>query len=129
MLAIEAESLVREWFPHGYCLAWDYRLIAVEVISDGFIFLAYVILALGLLLAHRMGALDRLIRKDNVWMWICFIFACGNTHFLSTFAVWLPIYIATAGFKVITAAVSVAAAADAVAKLLEIRKERLSAHA
>ena len=100
------ESYVADWFPHGYCLAWDWRLIALDVAGDVMVALSYALIPLGIVWAHLKGCLYLSINDDNYWMWITFIGACGITHALGPIQIWHPIYVAAAFAKVCTGLIS-----------------------
>lgn len=94
--------------PHGYCLLWDPALIWTHVVSDALIGLAYfsIPLVLGRFLAQR---------RDvefgwAVWLFAAFILACGVTHFMSIFVLWVPAYGIEGLIKLVTAIVSIATA-------------------
>lgn len=102
------EEFIENWFPHGYCLAWDPRLIAAYLIGDSAIFIAYALIPLAIGLAVRDGLTDRLITRGNAWMWSCFIGSCGLSHVTANFEIWFPVYVATAFIKIATGAISLA---------------------
>jgi signal transduction histidine kinase len=94
--------------PHGICLTWRPELIWTHVIADALIGLAYF--SIPLVLA-RLGAK----RPDfgfgwTLWCFVAFILACGTTHFMSIWTLWVPDYgwealvkAATAGASIFTA--------------------------
>lgn len=93
---------------HGFCLSWAPGLIALHVLSDAAIGLAYfsIPLALGALVKQR---------PDLRFGWVinlfaAFIIACGLTHFMSILTLWVPAYGVEGIIKLITAIVSVATA-------------------
>ncbi len=95
--------------PHGYCLLWDPRLVWTHVIADAVIALAYFSIPL---------VLWRLLRArrdiDFGWMvalFATFILACGTTHLISIYVLWVPAYGLEAAVKVVTALASIATAA------------------
>lgn len=100
------DELIRDWFPHGYCLAWDWRLIAADVLGDLSTGVAYFLLPFAIAVAAKAGKLDRIITRGNWWMWVTFIAFCGVTHLLGPVAIWQPIYVAVAFAKICTGAVS-----------------------
>jgi len=92
--------------PHGMCYLWDARLLALHVISDGFIALAYFSIPVILLFFVRK-------RRDLPFpavftMFGLFIVACGMTHVLDIWTIWHPIYWVSGAVKAATACVSVA---------------------
>ena len=94
--------------PHGYCLLWDPALIWTHVVSDALIGLAYfsIPLVLGRFLAQRRDVEFGWV----VWLFAAFIMACGVTHFMSIFVLWVPAYGIEGLIKLATAVVSVATA-------------------
>tara|TARA_R110000782_G_scaffold268047_4_gene364060 strand:+ start:2562 stop:3797 length:1236 start_codon:yes stop_codon:yes gene_type:complete len=94
--------------PHGYCLLWAPGLIWLHATSDVIIGLAYfsIPLALGWFV-HK--------RKDLEYRWVfllfvCFILACGMTHFMAVYTLWVAAYGLEGLIKLITAILSVATA-------------------
>src|SRR6478672_10759515 len=95
--------------PHGYCLLWDPSLIWTHVASDAVIALAYF--SIPLVLWRLLKA-----RPDIEFGWILglfatFILACGTTHLLSIYVLWVPTYGVEAVVKMITALASIGTAA------------------
>ena len=94
--------------PHGICLLWEPELIWLHVVSDALIAMAYfsIPFALAIFVSKR---------RDLKFGWIywsfgTFIMACGLTHVLSIYTLWVPIYgieglvkAATAGASILTA--------------------------
>lgn len=94
--------------PHGYCLLWQPDLLALHVISDLVIGLAYFSIPVAL-------AVYLMRRKDMhftwmIWLFAAFILACGTTHFLSILVLWVPAYGLEGVVKAITALVSIGTA-------------------
>ncbi len=94
--------------PHGYCLAWDPRLIFLHVFSDTLIALAYFTIPIALFYVVRR-------RRDMsysgvVLLFAMFIFACGLTHMFAVLTLWQPVYGLEGVVKLLTAVVSVATA-------------------
>ncbi len=95
--------------PHGYCLLWEPSLIWTHVLADLVIALAYFSIPFGLWRLLRA-------RRDIEFGWMValfatFILACGTTHLLSIYVLWVPAYGIEAAVKVITALASIATAA------------------
>lgn len=95
--------------PHGYCIAWDSRLIWVMVTSNAMIALAYFSIPF---------ALARFLRLQRGlpfgWMFVlfsAFIFSCGLTHLLEIVNIYRPAYRLDAVLMAITAVISLATAA------------------
>jgi PAS domain S-box-containing protein len=76
--------------PHGICLLWEPELIWLHVVSDALIALAYfsIPFALAIFVMKR-----RDLRFGWVyWAFAVFIMACGLTHILSIYTLWVPVY-------------------------------------
>lgn len=94
--------------PHGFCLLWAPGLIWLHVVSDIIIGLAYFSIPLALAwFAHK--------RRDFQYRWVIllfvgFILACGLTHFMAVYTMWVAAYGLEGLVKVVTAMLSVATA-------------------
>ena len=94
--------------PHGHCYLWDPSLIALHVVSDGLVALAY------LSIPFTLAGLVR--RRRDVpfdWMFLCFeifIVACGATHAMEIVTLWTPLYWLSGAIKAVTAVASVVTA-------------------
>lgn len=92
------------FMPHGFCYLWNPGLISLHVISDSLIALAYLLIPLSLI---------QLVRKRRDipfnWMFVCFgvfIVACGATHVMEVWTLWVPSYWLSGGIKALTALAS-----------------------
>lgn len=94
--------------PHGYCLLWQPDLLALHVISDAVIGLAYfsIPIAIAVYLTRRRDVSFTWV----AWLFVIFILACGTTHFISILTLWVPAYGLEGVVKGITAVVSIATA-------------------
>ena len=95
--------------PHGICLLWEPELIWLHVVSDTCIAAAYfsIPFALAILVTKR-----RDLKFGWVyWAFAIFIMACGLTHVLSIYTLWVPIYGIEGMVKAATAVASVFTAA------------------
>ncbi|MDA9499708.1 PAS domain S-box protein [Bradyrhizobium sp. CCBAU 11357] len=95
--------------PHGICLLWEPELIWLHVVSDACIAAAYfsIPFALAILVTKR-----RDLKFGWVfWAFAIFIMACGLTHLLSIYTLWVPIYGIEGMVKAATAVASVFTAA------------------
>ncbi|MDF0498035.1 hybrid sensor histidine kinase/response regulator [Bradyrhizobium yuanmingense] len=95
--------------PHGICLLWEPELIWLHVVSDASIAAAYfsIPFALAILVTKR-----RDLKFGWVyWAFAIFIMACGLTHVLSIYTLWVPIYGIEGIVKAATAVASVFTAA------------------
>jgi len=95
--------------PHGICLLWDPELIWLHVVSDALIALAYFSIPFTLAIFVSK-------RRDLKFGWIywsfgIFIMACGLTHVLSIYTLWVPVYGIEGLVKAATAAASIFTAA------------------
>jgi PAS domain S-box-containing protein len=95
----------RELLPHGSCYQWKPVLLWLHAASDTLIAAAYFLIPLALLYFVRK-------RRDLPfsWMFVCFsvfIAACGATHVMDVWTLWVPSYWLSGGVKVITAIASV----------------------
>ena len=91
--------------PHGICLLWEPELIWLHVASDALIAMAYfsIPIALAILVSKR---------RDLKFGWVywafgVFILACGFTHVLSIYTLWVPMYGIEGLVKAATAMASV----------------------
>ena len=95
--------------PHGICLLWEPELIWLHVVSDACIALAYfsIPFALAILVTKR-----RDLKFGWVfWAFAVFIMACGLTHVLSIYTLWVPVYGIEGLVKAATAIASIVTAA------------------
>ncbi|WP_245509704.1 hybrid sensor histidine kinase/response regulator [Bradyrhizobium vignae] len=95
--------------PHGICLLWEPELIGLHVVSDACIAAAYfsIPFALAILVTKR-----RDLKFGWVyWAFAIFIMACGLTHVLSIYTLWVPVYVIEGLVKAATAVASVLTAA------------------
>jgi len=91
--------------PHGFCYQWKPALIWLHAISDGLIALAYFLIPIALVYFVRK-------RRDVPFGWMfvsfgVFIAACGATHVMDVWTLWVPSYWISGGVKVFTALASV----------------------
>ena len=96
------------FMPHGMCFAWQPNLLALHVIADATIGIAYFAIA-GTLAWFVLKRPD-LPFKSIFWMFALFIVSCGTTHFLSIDVIWNPAYWFEGEIKAITAIASIATA-------------------
>ncbi len=91
--------------PHGFCLSWNPGLLALHVVADGLIGLAYcsIPLALTVFAVRRRDLAFRRV----LWLFVIFILACASTHFMSIWTIWHPDYGAEGMVKAVTAVVSI----------------------
>lgn len=94
--------------PHGMCYLWKPDLLALHVVSDVLIAVAYYSIPFGI--TYFLSK-----RRDLYYPWLfrlfaMFILACGTTHIFNTIVIWYPAYYIEGFMKAITAAVSVGTA-------------------
>lgn len=113
-------ELLRELFasdgymPHGHCYLWNPGLVTLHVASDALIGTAYVVIALTLWqLVRRI----KLPFSPMILAFGVFIGACGLTHYMEVFTLWVPDYWLSGFVKLVTAVASVATGAY----LLQVR--------
>jgi two-component system, sensor histidine kinase len=97
------------FLPHGFCLLWRPDLVALHVVSDLAIGLAYFSIPLAILTFLRR-------RPDFEYRWVAYLFAafivlCGTTHFAGVAMLWQPYYGLDGMIKLATGVVSVTTAA------------------
>src|SRR6266853_2070192 len=111
-------NTLSSWFssnglmPHGFCYQWKPALIWLHVVSDTLIAMAYFSIPIVLVYFVRK-------RRDLPfgWMFLCFgvfITACGATHLMEVWTLWVPSYWFSGGVKVITALASIPTAVSLV---------------
>src|SRR5262245_31825776 len=98
---LESETFM----SHGHCYLWRPNLIALHVISDSLITMAYYTIPFTLLYLVRR-------RKDLPFNWMfvafgVFIIACGTTHLMEIWIIWTPVYWLSGLVKAITAVASI----------------------
>jgi signal transduction histidine kinase len=94
-----------EFIPHGHCFSWRPGLMTLHVGSDTLIGTAYVVISL------TLYGLVRRIRLPFSPMFLAFglfIGACGLTHYMEVWTLWVPDYWLSGAIKAVTAAASVA---------------------
>jgi len=94
---------------HGFCLSWAPGLVALHAGADAVTGLAYfsIPLALASFVAQR---------RDLQYGWVAYLFvafilACGTTHLMAIFTLWVPAYGVEGLIKLLTALLSIATAA------------------
>jgi PAS domain S-box-containing protein len=96
------------FMPHGMCYQWRQDILALHVISDGLIFLAYFSISCTILYFVR-----KRVDLKHKWIFLCFalfIIACSFTHAMEIWTIWHPTYWLSGGIKALTALVSVVTA-------------------
>jgi PAS domain S-box-containing protein len=91
--------------PHGMCYLWRPDVLALHIISDALIALAYF--SIPFTLFYFVAK-----RRDLTFQWVflcfgIFIVACGATHLMDIVVIWYPLYWISGGIKAVTALASV----------------------
>jgi PAS domain S-box-containing protein len=94
--------------PHGFCYAWNARLVWLHVISDVLIAASYFAIPVVLLWLARK-------RRDIPFSWLfllfgAFIVACGTTHLMEVWNLWHAQYWLAGAVKALTAVASLGTA-------------------
>ena len=107
MLPFQKHQYTGEPFmPHIHCFLGDPGLTWLHVLSDGAIGISYVVISLTL--AYLVYRGRREIPFHSMFLAFgVFIIACGGTHFMEIWTLWVPAYWLSGGVKAITAAASV----------------------
>ena len=98
------------FMPHGMCFLWRPELMALHVISDALIALAYFAIPFAILRFVQDRDDLRPRHQQIALLFAAFIAFCGLTHLLSIYVLWVPIYIIEGWLKAVTAIVSIATA-------------------
>jgi len=93
------------FMPHGHCFFWLPEILWLHVVSDGLIAGSYFLMPFALIQLARK-------RRDLAFHWMFFLFgafilACGATHVMSIWTLWIPMYRLEGVIKAATALVSV----------------------
>ena len=102
--------LLNEWLsskglmPHGFCYQWNPTLIWLHVICDSLIAISYFSIPAALIYLTWK-------RRDIPFGWMflsfsAFIAACGLTHAMDIWTLWIPSYWLSGGVKLTTALLS-----------------------
>jgi signal transduction histidine kinase len=97
-----------DFMPHGHCFLWRPEIVWLHAISDGLIALSYYAIPVALIYFVRR-------RRDLAFSWMflmfgAFIVACGTTHLLGLYTLWVPVYRLDGLVKAATAGLSLATA-------------------
>ncbi|MBV6624877.1 MAG: GHKL domain-containing protein [Rivularia sp. (in: Bacteria)] len=96
------------FIPHGHCYLWKTGLVALHLISDSLITVAYFLIPMMLVYIVQ--------KRDDVpfdWIFLCFgafIVLCGFTHLAEVWTLWHPNYWVSGWLKASTAAISLGTA-------------------
>ncbi len=92
------------YIPHGHCYLWQRELVALHVISDSAIAIAYFSIPLSLL--YVVFKRKDLPFRNIFWLFGAFILSCGTTHVMEVWTLWHPVYWLSGTVKFITALIS-----------------------
>jgi PAS domain S-box-containing protein len=97
-----------EFMPHGHCYFWKPEIVWLHVLSDSLIALAYYSIPITLVYFVRK-------RRDVPFPWMflmfgAFIVACGTTHLMEVWTLWIPAYRLSGAIKIITGILSIGTA-------------------
>ncbi|MEG3929431.1 MULTISPECIES: PAS domain S-box protein [unclassified Microcoleus] len=93
------------YIPQGYCYLWQRELVALHIVSDSIIALAYYSIPLSLIY-YFIGQRKDLPFRNIFWLLAAFIISCGTTHIMEVWTLWHPVYWVSGSLKIITAAIS-----------------------
>ena len=99
-----------DWFgatayiPRGFCMAWEPDLMAAQLLSNGLIALAYMVIAGGMVVKAIQPV--QVIPRWLYWGFAAFIFCCGLSRILDDVTLWFPVYRLQAVVLAINALVS-----------------------
>jgi two-component sensor histidine kinase len=93
---------------HGFCLSWNPGLIWLHVTSDAIIGLSYF--SIPLALAWFVKQRPDIEYGWIIYLFVCFIMACGLTHIMAILTLWVPAYTADGLLKLTTAIASIVTA-------------------
>lgn len=96
--------LFGQYIPHGHCYLWQTPLVALHVLSDALIALAYYLIPIFLIYFVRQR--QDVPFKRILILFSAFILSCGTTHVLAIITLWQPIYWLSGIIKAITALIS-----------------------
>ncbi|MES2460455.1 MAG: ATP-binding protein, partial [Armatimonadota bacterium] len=105
------------FMPRRFCGVWDDSLIALHVVSDTIIWLAYLWIPVVMLWAWRRNG--RVLRLPTpliliLLLYVLFITACGWTHFFDALMFYNPAYRINGVARAFTAVISLATAVSLV---------------
>ena len=95
---------IGNYIPHGHCYLWQRELVALHVVSDSAIAIAYFSIPLSLL--YVVFKRKDLPFRNIFWLFGAFILSCGTTHVMEVWTLWHPVYWLSGTVKFITALIS-----------------------
>lgn len=100
---------VNGYLPHGHCFTWTPALLWSMVVADGVIALSYF--SIPAVIVSFYAKRPDLQYRGVAALFGLFIMACGVTHLMAIWTIWVPQYGLEAITKVFTAGVSLITAA------------------
>jgi len=98
----------RPFMPHGFCLDREPGILALHIISDALIALAYY--SLPVLLYYIFKKRNEIKFNWFLLLFALFIFACGTTHLFNIITLYHPVYRLDGSIKFLTAIFSLGTA-------------------
>ena len=103
---LSLSSGTQHFMSHGYCYMWNPLLIRLHACGDLVIGLSYVIIS------TTLGYFVCRAHKSIPFQWIfiafgMFIIACGTTHLIEVWTIWIPVYWFAGIIKALAATVSI----------------------
>lgn len=94
--------------PHGQCFYWRADLLALHIIGDGVTALSYYAIPAALIaFVYQRSKKHHDVRFGWIFLLFAgFILACGTTHLLGVWTLWVPQYWLSGTAKLITAGIS-----------------------
>ena len=103
---------------HGFCFLWEPGLISLHAISDIVIGISYYAITFAMFYFVYKRRDIPLLRIFILFA--AFIVACGTTHFLGAYTIFVPAYWAEGSIKAVTAMISAVTALLFIPKLPEV---------
>ncbi len=97
-----------DFMPHGHCYFWKPEILWLNVGGDALTAFAYY--SLPLLLFYFAKKRTDLTHRYVFMLFAAFIFACGTTHIVDIWTVWVPTYRLQGTLKLLTGMVSIGTA-------------------
>ncbi|NMF84204.1 PAS domain-containing sensor histidine kinase [Nodosilinea sp. P-1105] len=112
---LSALSLSGPFIPHGHCYLWQPELVWLHGLSDGLIALAYGAIAFAL--AYFVNRRPDIPFPPLFWLFAAFIAACGVTHLMAVWTLWVPTYWLSGTMKALTALISLYTAVELIPQI------------
>jgi two-component system, cell cycle sensor histidine kinase and response regulator CckA len=109
------------FLPHLYCYLGSSSLVWTHAAADTAIGLSYLVIS------GTLAYLVVVARHEIPFRWLflafgVFIVFCGFTHFMDVVTIWIPVYVLSAGVKIVTATASILTAAVLPSAVPQIRR-------